>query len=268
MTETTIIGASGPSLGLVEHNRLPSDAHIIRVNNFFLESHYHLGPRVDTAYFSADPRAVRFYVATLRALVARNEYVVGSTASHLPAAARLPVPAPFEFFAPRDPAARRLLDRLAEGAHLRPTSGAMAMLYAVENGAERLILTGVDFYAGPKYGHDLPPRLHRVLRPNLSESGYDDRLHTQEADLSVVEFLIDRGIDVRLGTSRVSDVPSPIALEPAPVVMDHVLPSAKAHPYVNDWSRWAGPWSIEMLVAARWARRQLRPVRGTNRRDY
>lgn len=257
MSSVAVIGGSGPSLYQVDPRRVPAHATIIRINNFFLEPEYFLGRRVDCAYFSSDPRAARFYVATLKRVMARGEYDVRRTASHLPAAARLGVPEPFDLVRPGDLGARRLLAELEREGGLRPTSGAMAMLHATDRGADRLVLAGMDFYAGAKYAYPLPPNLHRILRPNLSSTGYDERLHAREADLAVLRYLLDRGIEIRVAGPEFDES---LGLEPAPLLPseEQITRVPKPSGYVDDWVRWAGLWSIDMLVAARWLRRRFK----------
>jgi hypothetical protein len=49
-----IIGGSGPSLNKIDYSRLPENAEIWRINNFFKEQDYFLGKNVD-AIFNGGP---------------------------------------------------------------------------------------------------------------------------------------------------------------------------------------------------------------------
>lgn len=255
-----LIGGSGPSLQSAELARVPASVQVVRVNNFFLEPRYHLGRRVDCVYFSADPRAVRFYLATLRRVIARREYDVRGSASHLPEAAHFRPPEPFVHRTTWPREIEHLLDRIIADQGVRPTSGAMAMLHARAGGAARLLLAGIDMYGSAKYSFDVPPRLAKVLSPNLNATGYDTRLHSHGADLQVITWLLEAGVSLE----RVS--PEPVAgidLPLAPVVDGEEplsSPSTKPPRATDDWVERDGLWTVTGLAAARAMRRHL-PIR-------
>ena len=53
-----IIGGSGPSLAKIDYTRLPKDAQIWRINEFFKEPEYFLGRRVDGIFNGGDPKRI------------------------------------------------------------------------------------------------------------------------------------------------------------------------------------------------------------------
>lgn len=255
---TVVVAGSGPSLLCTDVARIPRDAAIVRVNNFFLEPTYVLGRRVDLVYFSADPRAVRFYTATLRAVIARGEYDVLSSASHLPQAARHRPPEPFTRVGSLGGDIDALLADIRAREGVVPTSGAMAMLHAYTLGADRILLAGVDLYTADKYAFATPPRLARMLQPTRSSSGYDTRLHSRTADQRAIEWLIDRGVSLeRTATEPLAGLHLPLApLLPAEAHLEGG--QAKAAPRTEDWVGRDGLWTVQMLAGARALRRWTR----------
>ena len=71
-----IIGGSGPSLARIDYTRLPTDAQIWRVNDFFKESKYFLGRRADAVFNGGHPDIIIDRYHTLRVLAEKNVYDV------------------------------------------------------------------------------------------------------------------------------------------------------------------------------------------------
>lgn len=252
-----VIGGSGPSLRRTDHRRVPADAPVVRVNNFFLEDRYYLGRVIDRVYFSGDPRAIRFYLATLRKVMRVGEYEVRGSVSHQASASRHHPPEPFHHFEVADPEIHDLVQRHWSTTAILPSSGVLAMVQAVAAGATALLLTGIDFYEGEKYAFPPPPRLARLLAPNLNPVGYDTRLHALEVDLEVIQVLRERGITIE----RLSEADEQVLdLRVAPVLPpgSHLPPPAVKAAPTEDWVRWSGLWSIDALVGLRWLRRAAR----------
>ena len=260
--DVVVIGGSGPSLARTEIERIPKEASIVRINNFFFEDCYYLGRKVDCVYFSADPRALRFYVATLHDLIDRGLYDVGGTASHSKAASALFPPDPFEFAKVVDGEVRAMIEAHRGGGSILPSSGVMAMLYAVRSGARRLLLSGIDFYEpDQKYAFPLPPRLHSLLEPNLEPSGYDSKLHSADLDGAIVTLLRQRGIEIELTSP--AELPSRLGLGLAPMLNAgaHVAAPEPKREFVDDWVRTSGRWSVDTLVRLRLVRRAVQRLR-------
>lgn len=261
---TYVVGGSGPSLRSTDPARVPASATVVRVNNFFLEPEYFLGRRVDCAYFSADPRAVRFYIATLRQVIERGEYDVRRTASHLTTARRHHPPKPFTAVDHAGTEVGRLLSAIEREEGARPTSGVMAMLHARRLGANRILLAGIDFYTGPKYVVDIPPTLARVLEPNFSPQGYDVPLHTLAADRRALDWLREQGVAVE-ATSEEAAAGMDLPLAPRQPDGDRLGGTGpKGVRYTDDWVSRAGVWTVGGLALARAVRRRI-PRRATNR---
>ncbi len=264
--EVVVIGGSGPSLTQTETDRIPKDASIVRVNNFFFEDRYYLGRNVDCVYFSADPRALRFYVATLHDVIDRGLYDVGASASHSEAASAFAPPPPFEFAGVGDDEVRAVIEAHRGGSSVLPSSGVMAMLYAARLGARRLLLSGIDFYESEqKYAFELPPRLRRLLEPNLEPSGYDHRLHSAELDRAVVALLRERGVEIELTSPP--DRPSTLGLGLAPTLVaeDHLALPVPKREIVDDWVSTSGGWTVDTLVRLRLLRRAVQRIRPRRR---
>ena len=256
MPETVVIGGSGPSLLRTDPRRIPANARIVRVNNFFLETQYHLGSVVDRVYFSADKRALRFYLATLRDVIAGGGYDIRSTASHHEAAPKANPPLPFELIRVRDRHLSALIEQYRRDCGAKPTSGMMAVVAEVERGATDLLLAGIDFYASEKYAYPPPRQLLRILHPNLDQQGHDSAFHSIELDIAVLNYLVDQGIDIRLAHEH--PAPGGPQFDPAPIRADgdHLVVDRAKTPGVSDWVRFTGLSSIDTLVAARWIRRR------------
>ena len=60
-----IVAGNGMSLTRIAPGRVLETDFIIRTNNFFFETHYYLGRRVDLAMMGGDPRVAPFMFETL-----------------------------------------------------------------------------------------------------------------------------------------------------------------------------------------------------------
>lgn len=262
MSETVVIGGSGPSLLHTDLRRIPRDVRIVRVNNFFLEPIYHLGRSVDCVYFSADRRALRFYVATLRRLSKSGDYDIHSTASAHPIAARLAAPAPFTPIKIEDTQIRSVVATARRQSGILPTTGIIAVIAEVERGASSVILTGLDFYAdAERYSYTPRGNLERILRPNTASSGYDTRFHSYHLDTMILQMFVDRGVTFTVANNLGTPV-GPFDFPCAPLLPSdqHLrVPDVKTDG-VDDWVRYSGLVPIDMLLAARYTRRQLNRV--------
>lgn len=259
MTTTVVIGGSGTSLLRTDTRRIPSNARIVRINNFFLEKSYHLGRIVDCVYFSADPRALRLYNATLCRVVASGEYQIESVASAHPRATRLIPPAPFTPVKVRDPQIRDLIAAERQARGVLPTSGVIAAIAEVERGADHLILAGIDLYRGAqRYAYPPNGNLARVLTPNTSTSGHYDKFHSDDLDIKILSRLLDRGVKMTVGHDRPFTIGDHKLSQAQILEEDQQLPPPTTKPSgVNDWVRFSGLSSVDFLVAARWMRRHL-----------
>lgn len=252
-----LIGGSGPSLLDADLSRVPAGTTVVRVNNFFLEENYNLGSRVDCVYFSADKRALRYYLATLRQVVRGGSYRVKATASHHPDASRLNPIQPFHAMSVTDERLQIIIEDYAQQHGVKPSSGIYAMIYAWQEGATQLYLSGIDFYeGGKKYHTELPPRLKKIMAPNMSDTGYDTRLHARALDNTIMETLEAKGVKItRIDPNNIGNSTLPLAPVCETSMMDTLteIKTIQTH----DWVARSGLHSLPVLLSLRKARQLL-----------
>jgi hypothetical protein len=254
---SVLLGGSGPTLKEVALERIPADVRIYRVNNFFLEKDYYLGRSIDCLYFSGDKRALRFYLATIRKIIADRDYDIASLATHHPNVMNLTAPAPLEALSIHDTDICSLIKAAKDEFGILPTSGIYAAVHAFQAGAHTIYLAGIDFYEGTsKYYVPLPPRLKSVLRPDTPKTGYDTLLHSKDLDIAVLKCLQTKGVKIYSTCSR-PDMPSMFPL--APVLDTHLrAPDKKSSNSTTDWVAWDGFYPLKAMLILRKLRSLIR----------
>lgn len=237
----TVVAGNGPSLAAIAPGRVLATDAILRTNSFFLEPAYYLGPRVDLAMISGDPRVAPFLVETLAGL--SGQYGVESWTSNDPrviriAARRLALPQVPLALADAETAAE--VARLCDLYRAQPTAGVLLLLMAQALGARRILLAGIDLYAGSRrYAFDPGPRMRRLMGQDFGVRSWDNHLHHPDLDRRLIAWVAGRP---GMALWRATD-PSPLSelLDLAPL-RDGPPPPAPAKTPVEDWAGWAGGW--------------------------
>lgn len=247
---SAVIGGSGPSLATCDLRRIPSHVRVYRSNNFFLEKEYYLGRKVDCLYFSCDPRAMRFYAATIRKVLRMQLYDIGEITTHQRGIYNFGRAAPnIVHFDPRP-----LTNLFITEARIKPTTGILAALKAVNDGAKVLYLSGIDFYAGDlKYAVKPGPRLQKVISPHAQAVGYDTTIHNHDIDLAILREIESHGVQVFCTSDQ---MPSPFPL--GPIQNDSLdVQQTQKRGEVDDWVSWDGPIPLGSLLLLRNLRRKI-----------
>lgn len=254
--KTVIVAGNGPSLAEIPPGVVIKGDTIIRTNSFFLEPAYHLGDHVDLAYIAGDPRVAPFVFATLQK-VTDHYHIAAWSAQHGPVikAGRKHVSKPFQPFAPLPPAAKRL-EEASLKYQAQPTAGVSAMLQAQAMGAETIILAGIDLYAtSQRYVYEPGKHMRDLLGQNLGARAYDNRLHNEDLDRALIDWMACQdGVTVLKANPS-----SPINLDAAPVRAGEAV-VAQPKPVMDDWVSWAGWYPIWWLKAMRKAAAVSRAV--------
>lgn len=255
---TAIVAGNGPSIARIDAGRVLVGDAILRTNNFFFEPMQYLGRRVDLAVMAGDPRVAPFVFQTL--WTCRDDYDLQAWTSHNPAvvrAGRRRFPALYRPPRFRDPELAGQVGALIARHGCKPLTGTYAVLLAHGLGFDRIILAGIDMYAGTRrYAYQPGPRCRALLGQDLEYRGLDGHLHDPALDRRILEMLIARG-DVEL--SRASDDSAFDDLLPlAPIRAGQaVCPAPRRAP--PDWAGRSGLYHIDML-------RLMRLVRGWQRK--
>lgn len=244
---TTIVAGNGPSLAKIPAGVVVKGDTIIRTNSFFLEPTYHLGDHVDLAYVAGDPRVAPFVLATLQK-VTDHYHIAGWSAQHgrVIKAGQKHFSKPFEPFAPT-PQAVETLKNLMERYQVQPTAGVAAMLQAQARGADTIILAGIDLYATPqRYVYEPGKHMRDLLGQNLGARAYDTRLHSEDLDRALIDWVANSdGVTVCKASAE-----SPLDLDVASLRQgEPILPRPK--PVLDDWVPWAGWYPIWWLKMMR-----------------
>lgn len=258
LSGTVIVGGNGLSLTRIEPGRILASDRVIRTNNFFFETSYHLGRRVDLAMMGGDPRVAPFMFETL--WQCRQDYDLRGWTSFNPKVERAgrrrfgPLFQPMRY---RDAHVEQAVAALIARYGRVPTTGIYGLLMGHALGAERIILAGLDSYAGPRrYPFEPGRHFRELMGTDLNSRGLDTHLHDQCLDKAVVEMLAARA-DVEI----LSATPDGWAGELLPLAPLRAGPRMDTGPRANppaDWVGRAGLYPIALLKTLRRASRWYR----------
>lgn len=253
---TYVIAGNGASLATSLKGTLLASDRMVRVNNFFFEPQSYLGLRVDLAVMGGDPRVAPFMFETLRQC--QHTYNIKAWTSHNPAVAR----AGMRHFAAQhqplrygDPALEAQVKALIAQYDCAPMTGTYAVLAAYGAGAERIILTGMDFYqTGKRYTYQAGKHQKALLGADLDVRGLDQRLHNLDLDMAILALLQDHtgGALFRANTGSMLDN----LMDMAPQ-RDGATPDVRPTNPPTDWSSRTGLYPITLLRFLRWARHAM-----------
>jgi hypothetical protein len=246
----TVVAGNGPSLAQMPPGVALAGDYVVRVNNFFFETRFHLGPRVDLAVLGGDPRVAPFMAETLRrcgdygilAWTSHDPRVIRAARRPLRRAAHLPMRL-------RDAHLARALDALRGRYQKEVSTGVFAVLAAHGLGAERIVLAGMDLYSGPVRYPFVPGRRMRALMGrDLGRRGVDRRLHDADLDRAVLAMLAGRGDAILHAAAPTPGLGALMELAPTragvPVADDPRTPPA-------DWAGRSGLYPIGALSVLR-----------------
>lgn len=203
-SQTVVVAGNGPSLADVTPGQVLTTDKILRTNNFFFEPDCFLGPKVDVAFLGGDPRAAPFMVATLekakahydvKAWCARDPRVVRQARRFLKSGAEIKWNEP-------DPEIADLLGKICQKYQRQPLTGTYALIFALNNHAQTVVLAGMDLYVGSTRYSFVPGRNQRSLLGNdIGSKSHDARLHDPDLDRDLITTLAEIG--ERHGTGRI-----------------------------------------------------------------
>lgn len=248
---TAVIAGNGVSLTRIAPGRLLATDFIIRSNNFFFETAYHLGRRVDLAFMGGDPRVAPFMLETLWRC--RSDYQLGAMSSFNPKVYRAakrrfgPLLRPMRY---RDDHIARVVTALCAKYDKVPMTGTYALLMAHGLGARAAILAGFDFHTGAQRYPFEPGRHYRdLMGADINRRATDRHLHDNRLDLELIGLLRDRE-DMALFCT-VNEGPLAEILPPAPPRDGPPLNvSPRANP-PTDWAVSSGLYPIHLLKLLR-----------------
>lgn len=246
-----IVAGNGMSLTRIAPGRVLETDFIIRTNNFFFETQYYLGRRVDLAMMGGDPRVAPFMFETL--WQCRKDYDLQGWSSFNPKV----VPAGNRRFSTlfqpmryRDAHVERAVEALCAKYGKVPMTGTYALLMAHGMGAEQVILAGVDLYDGGRRYPFEPGRHYRdLMGADVNARGADARLHDTALDREVLEMLLARGDMAVMRSVETGVLESQLPLAPqreGPALRPVPRPTAP-----TDWAPRSGAYPIRLLKVLR-----------------
>lgn len=254
MTGVTVVAGNGLSLTRIAPGRVLETDTFFRTNNFFFEDRYYLGKRVDLAFIGGDPRVAPFVFETLSR--ARQQYDIrrwSATTDRVARIGRKFLDLPHVGMRYADTATEDRVAALMDRYRATPSSGVRALLLAHAMGARRIVLAGIDLYAGPKRYAYAPGR-HQfdLLGSDLATRSYDLHLHSPDLDREIIAWVAGQpGVTIWRGADcpALNDM-----LDIAPERSGPgVTPQDKSR--ILDWADWAGWYPIALLKLLRRLRR-------------
>jgi hypothetical protein len=251
---TYVVAGNGASLMQEAGGRILASDRMVRTNNFFFEPQSYLGLRVDLAVMGGDPRVAPFMFETLWRC--RGTYDVRAWTSHNPAVIRA---GKRRFHATYQPLRTGLPDLDARVSALiarydrKPMTGTYAVLAALGQGAERIILTGMDFYQQDRrYSYATGTSQRALLGADLERRKVDARQHDPALDLAVLSAVQEEtgGFLQRASSGSLLDAIMPLA-----PVRDGPRPAISPTDPPGDWANRVGLYHISTLRVLRRLRR-------------
>ncbi|WP_162889373.1 alpha-2,3-sialyltransferase [Maritalea myrionectae] len=184
-----VIAGNGPSIKYIKAGQVLASDFMVRTNNFFFETKYYLGRRVDLAFMGGDPRVAPYMFSTLAEC--KDEYQIKSWSSHRDKVVQTGMIHFTYGYTPmlyKDRHIKALVNSLSEKYGKTLTTGAYAAIMAHAKGGKYLILAGIDLYAGKDRYSFRPGSNHEaLLGKGLAKKGFDTRLHCKELELEFFE---------------------------------------------------------------------------------
>ncbi len=233
-----VIAGNGPSLSTTDTSRIPDDALVVRINNFFFEERYFLGRNVDLLYVAGIRDIIPTYVRTMLSVQMREEYHIhrycGRTDNLLNINKHY-----FPIFDVRKFLAQN--KKIATFLHYHhlypgtlPTSGMMAIFTAIGMGFENIYITGMDFYTTSKtYSHQIGANHAHLVGIEPGSQGYSNSYHTYDVDMAA--FMLANSIDGVTIKSLTPDCYVNKLIELAPVVSESKEQEEKPSGYIKDF---------------------------------
>jgi hypothetical protein len=258
MTESTyIVAGNGSSLAHPQPGCILASDRIVRTNNFFFEPQSFLGRRVDLAVMGGDPRVAPFMFETLWQCL--DTYDVRAWTSHNPAVVRAGRRRFGTLYQPlcygSDVLAEQVQTLIARYG-CKPMTGTYAVLAAHGQGAEHILLTGIDFYmTEQRYTHDAGRNHTALLGQDLNTRKIDADQHNMDLDLAILTLIQEQTGGALKRTTSGSKLDALMDL--APVRTGPPPEITPTHP-PTDWVARAGLYPITLLKGLRYLRRVTR----------
>ena len=193
-----IIAGNGPSLRGIDYTRLPENALVMRINNFYFEEKYFLGKHVDYVFLAGQNTVAADSVHTLLNVLLKKEYTAdyyfGRTDNLFEINKNyLPIIDVKNALRANKTISDYMALRHMPPGHL-PTSGMMALFSAIGLGFHDIYLAGVDLYTGAEpYAFRVGVNHARLVGLTPGSSGYVNGYHSYDIDLQAL--LLAKGIE-------------------------------------------------------------------------
>ncbi len=250
--KTVVVAGNGPAIAQIPDGTVLASDRILRINNFFLEERYYLGPRVDLVMLGGDPRVAPFMASTLAdaqahydiaGWVSRDPRVAGKVRPQLRGLTEESWPA-----FPKD--LQHMLATQCQAYQRQPLTGTYAVLLAYALGAAHVVLVGMDLYASAtRYAFTPGPIQKSLLGADLGERAHDARLHDPDLDRAILAALAEAG--TKDGTRQLRFAGPQGALSDildVASMRDGERPQTDlSKPAITDWTRRAGLYPASLL---------------------
>lgn len=232
-----LITGNGPSISKINYSRLPKDADVFRLNNFFFEEEYYVGKRVD--YYLTDIGFIKGQFYNLYNLKVNNEYVIDKIFST--GGKRLVENYPF---------AEDIFDTVYKNKEFVEfltyyqiyygklvSGGILSLLAAVELGYKDIYLAGFDLYRGNEIYPWQDKANHVEANPrDIKENVLNviNEYHPEYLQLKAIELVKNQSGVKLFSISDESPINEYVELAPLLGVF-HDLPTPRAQSAIKDW---------------------------------
>lgn len=182
-----IIAGNGPSLKEIDYRRLPKDALVMRINNFYFEDKYYLGKHADFVYLAGKPDVVPHSIHTQLISQLRHEYttdyylgrtdnIINMSGGYLPV-----IDIRKTLITNKIISDYMTLRHMPPG--ILPTSGILAIFTAISFGFKNIYLAGIDLYSGTEnYSFQVGKTHADIVGIDPGRVGYSHDYHNFNID--------------------------------------------------------------------------------------
>lgn len=238
--KSIIIAGNGPSLAHIDYRRLPENAKILRLNNFFFEDKYYLGQNVD--YYLTDAGYLEGMYFNLHNLNESRQYNIKDVyITNLSANLQEEFPLVYDAMATvfQNKKIKAFFKFYLKYYEIMPSGGIFSIFLAIVLGYKNIYVIGIDMYENNllypwqigEYFTQLHPRDKADNVMNVI-----NRYHPKEFQIKTLEFIKQEFQDINLySLSEESPITEYLELAPIQDENNNYTPQIRSQDAIKDW---------------------------------
>lgn len=238
--KSIIIAGNGPSLAYIDYRRMPKNAKILRLNNFFFEDKYYLGQNVD--YYLTDVGYLEGMYFNLHNLNERRQYnikdiYITNLTPDLQEEYPLVNDAMSIVF--QNKKFKAFFKFYMKYYEIMPSGGIFSIILAIILGYKNIYVIGLDMYENNLlYPWQIGEYFTQIYPRDKAENVMNviNHYHPKEVQIKTLEFIKQEFQDVNLySLSEKSPINKYIELAPIQDENNTYMPQTRPQDAIKDW---------------------------------